>query len=499
MNENKPEKDPSESILNFVKGFMKTTGLIFKICSLGANRIPKRSIVFWLFTVEVSYILFCLVKEFKHFELIESIYSNSILNKVMLKTASLGFGFNFILVALFLITASTFVLGLKDFKKAKDMAKAFSDLGIKSPDGKDLRVVNLQELDEFRSIVTVFAGGISPSEFQKKKENIKTKTGLILQSALCHDKDPRYIEIRFASKDLPQKNEYKDFKDQLTNPYEVIVGESLWGLVKTQILNPPHFLLAGATGSGKSSSFRALILSLLKTSDVVKKGKRGNGIKLELIDLKNGVELKPFANLPCSTLSKNEFRAKERLEQIKKEMNRRYDYLEKKGYNEIDPKRDNLPRIYVIIDEASVLYTVPKGLKEKKDAVHACRDLTNDISKLGRAAGIHLVLGTQKVDKSAVDPQTRENIDLRLAFKANSVPGSNEIIGSKDAYHLPEHRGRAIWRNGNKLIEVQVPYLSQAELAEELKEIEEEYKEYDGNVNLNGTVSKSEDDEYGTT
>lgn len=496
MSQAKSEKDSFESTFYFFVGLMKVAGIVLKTCSLGFRRIPWKSPFLWILSFQAYYILYQLIKEFKHFELIENVYQNKILNWIMLRFASFGFGFNFFVVITFLIILITFLLGIKEFKKVKEMAKAFSELQIKSPDGKDLKVISIKELDEYRSVVTVFAGGISPSEFEKRKENMKTKLGLILQSAMCHDNDPRYIEIRFSAKDLPKSNEYKDFKDQLTKPYEVLIGESLWGLIKTQILNPPHFLLAGATGSGKSSSFRSILLSLLKTSDIVTKDKRGNGIKLELIDLKNGVELKPFHNLPCVTLSKSEFRARERLEDIKKEMSRRYEYLEQKGFNQIDPKRDNLPRIYVVIDEASVLYTVPRGIKEKKQAVQICRDLTNDISKLGRAAGIHLILGTQKVDKSAIDPQTRENIDLRLAFKANSVPGSNEIIGSKDAYLLPEHRGRAIWRNGNKLVEVQVPYLSEEELKEEIQQLMEEYKDYDQSSDLAGPKSENTDDEY---
>jgi S-DNA-T family DNA segregation ATPase FtsK/SpoIIIE len=209
----------------------------------------------------------------------------------------------------------------------------------------------------------------------------------------------------------------------------------------------------------KSFFFKQLLVSLLKCSD---------HIQLYLIDLKRGVEMRPFASLNNVKVVKENSDAVLLLESIVKEMDRRFKFLEDNKVQEIDPKRDKLDRIFVGIDEASELFIVSKTSKEAKDNANRARELTDKIAKLGRAAGIHLILATQKVVKETIDTNVQTNINARVVFRVNTIASSMTVLGNKKAAELPQVKGRAIWSVGSQDVVVQVPKLALDEMNEEL-------------------------------
>jgi len=182
-----------------------------------------------------------------------------------------------------------------------------------------------------------------------------------------------------------------------------------------------------------------------------------------------GVEVKEFSELSNVEVAKNEIEAVNILSDLKDEMNRRFLYLEKTGHKYIEPKRDKMDLIVVGIDEASVLYGKEKGDSSKKKIMLKARELTDDLSKLARAAGIHLIFATQKVTKETIDTKVQENIGGRMCFKMNSIPGSVTVLGNQKAHNLPDIKGRAIWTTGNKFIEVQAPFISENDIKEEIE------------------------------
>jgi DNA segregation ATPase FtsK/SpoIIIE-like protein len=149
-------------------------------------------------------------------------------------------------------------------------------------------------------------------------------------------------------------------------------------------------------------------------------------------------------------------------------MEDRFRYLEKKGFTEIVPERDQLDRIVVAVDEASVLFTVGKSSKETKAVAEGARELTDKIAKLGRAAGIHLILATQKVVKETIDTRVQTNINAKMCFRVNTIASSMTVLNNKKAADLPDVKGRGIWSVGSNDLVVQVPYLDSDEIGEEL-------------------------------
>ena len=164
-------------------------------------------------------------------------------------------------------------------------------------------------------------------------------------------------------------------------------------------------------------------------------------------------------------------------------MDKRYEYLEANGHKNIDPLRDKKDLIVVGTDEASVLFGQVKSNKKKRELMLKARELTDELAKLARASGIHLILATQKPIKESIDTKTLENLPARMSFKMSTHAGSNSMLGNAKAYALPDIKGRGIWKDGNKFIEVQTPFISDEELEQEIAELKGR-KEGDGFKNF---------------
>lgn len=204
--------------------------------------------------------------------------------------------------------------------------------------------------------------------------------------------------------------------------------------------------------------FRSTMLSLLKSSP---------HIQLYLLDLKRGVEVKEFAELPNVKTAKDETEATNILGALVKEMNRRYKFLEDKGLKSIDPMRDKLDLIVVGVDEAAALFG-------KKSNALASQHI-GELARLARAAGIHLIPSTQKPVKEAISTETLDNLPGRMTFRMISSAASNVAMGGNLAKKLPAIKGRAMWTNGSDHQQVQAPYLDDDAMKEELKVLKDEF------------------------
>jgi len=217
-----------------------------------------------------------------------------------------------------------------------------------------------------------------------------------------------------------------------------------------------HLLVAGTTGSGKSEFLRATIAALAARLGP-------DRLQFLLIDPKrvtfNLPGASPYLRAPVA-YGLDE--ALPLIEACMAEMDRRYRILEERklsNISELPPEL--LPRIVLVIDEfASFLED-----KESKKVVTA---LLKRIGAMARAAGIHLILSTQRPDKDVVTPLLRENLPGRIALRVASKAGSDLILGSPDAEHLLG-RGDLFWKRGGELLRLQSPYVPQAELERTLR------------------------------
>lgn len=185
----------------------------------------------------------------------------------------------------------------------------------------------------------------------------------------------------------------------------------------SDILNQPHVLIAGATGSGKSVLINSLIYTLLY---------RGPGqAELILIDPKR-VELVQYSNLPHTIAYSSE------TSDIINTITGTVDLMERR-YKQMQRQRVKLyngPDVYVFIDEYADLVTTSK----KYTVPNICR-----IAQLGRAARIHLIVATQRPTRDIIDGQIKVNIDSRIALRCPTRQDSRNIINVPGAETLPRY------------------------------------------------------------
>ena len=243
------------------------------------------------------------------------------------------------------------------------------------------------------------------------------------------------VTVREILEQIPKKLE--------KNKLIVSLGKNIMGeTIYFDINQTPHLLVAGATGSGKSVCINSLIISLLMRANP-------NEIKLLLIDPKK-VELNIYNGIPhlLAPVVSEPRVANTALKKIVAEMERRYDlfsdsgtkniagynlYLEKKGSAEQKP----LPYIVVIIDELADLMLV--AAKEVEDSILR-------ITQMARAAGIHLIVATQRPSTDVITGLIKANIPSRISFAVSSsidsrtildMMGAEKLLGKGDMLFLP--------------------------------------------------------------
>lgn len=307
------------------------------------------------------------------------------------------------------------------------------------------------------------------------------------------------VSFKEVFKNIPDK--YKD------NKLVVPLGKDVNGQVIYAELNKmPHLLIAGATGSGKSVCVNTIISSILMRA-------KPDEVKLILVDPKK-VELSNYNGVPhlLAPVVTDPKKAAATLRETVSEMERRYDlfaganvrkietynqYVEKKNQeNDAEHQLEKLPYIVVILDEVADLMMVAS--KDVEDCIMR-------IAQLARAAGIHLIVATQRPSTDIITGVIKANIPSRIAFAVSSsidsrtildCTGAEKLLGKGDMLFLP--------MGLNSPIRVQGAYVDDSEVEAityyTTKQQEASYDERYTNVKPISAVAASkeeqEDEEY---
>jgi S-DNA-T family DNA segregation ATPase FtsK/SpoIIIE len=343
--------------------------------------------------------------------------------------------------------------------KALDILKA-------KPDDVYPKVMSIKKIDEFKTLVNVDSPKLGLDDFIKNKDRLEASFNRDIDK-IERAESPRYLKIHLTTKKLPTKVSYRVLKEYCHKPCEFILGESQGGILTYDIRKLPHMLIAGATGFGKSNFFKQVLLSVAKNTD---------HLQMHLLDLKGGIEMNVFKSLPNVNVVTTMDGALATLERLKEEMDDRFRYLAANGHNKLVPHRDKRDRIIIAVDEASVLYMKRYAQSEDGKLAQKARQVTDEIAKLSRAAGIHLILATQKVTKDTIDTHIRENLSGRISFKANDLEASRTVLGNGMAKELAEIPGRGIFHIGSKFTEFQAPLINDQELKQRVKHVKELFR-----------------------
>ena len=275
------------------------------------------------------------------------------------------------------------------------------------------------------------------------------------------------------------------------SPLTVCLGQDIAGKpVIASLESLLHVLVAGATGSGKSITINCMLMSILFKA-------RPDQVKLVLVDPKR-VELAQFDGTPhlLVPVVTDPRKAAATLKIVVKEMERRYGIFTEAGvrdigrFNSVAPGRGEtpLPFVVVVIDELADLMLVARG--DVEDAIQR-------LTQMARAAGIHLIVATQRPSVDVITGVIKANIPTRIALAVSSQVDSRTILDAAGAEKLIG-RGDMLFRpvGSQKLIRAQGAYVSETEVEAVLSYLREhgapEYDEAMANADPDDDVSGEE-------
>lgn len=283
--------------------------------------------------------------------------------------------------------------------------------------------------------------GIPLSDWEDKQGRIETVLDITI-AKMTWAEGKKIVRVYST----PAENAYPAillWKEKYLSPgnFVLVLGESFIGQVSVNLVNTPHILLGGSTGSGKSVLLKVLLMqALLKGADVY------------ISDFKGGVDFPIVWRQKCHMC----FQESDLLcvlDQLVNELKFRKRELADSGCSNLDTYNKitgaALPRLIFACDEVAELLDRTGLNKEDKEKLNQIENRLATIARLGRAFGIHLILATQRPDANILPGQIKNNLDFRVCGRADNVLSQIILDNTSAADQIPKDaRGRFITGDG---------------------------------------------------
>ncbi len=339
------------------------------------------------------------------------------------------------------------------YESASILQRKLSDFGV---EGKIMQI-------HPGPVITMFefepAPGVKISKVVSLSDDLgRSMGGLKVRVSLIPGKTPIGIEVPNKKRGIVTLREIID-SDRFSKNNSLLtlsLGKDIYGNpIIDDLAKMPHLLVAGTTGSGKSVSVNSMIMSILYKA-------KPNDVKMLMIDPKL-LELSIYDGIPhlISHVITNPKEAAEALKKMVLEMERRYRVIAEKGsrniytYNSAQPEDERLPFIVVIIDElADLMFTASKHVE----------DSIVRLAQMARAAGIHLIVATQRPSVDVITGIIKANFPSRIAFQVSTKVDSRTIIDSHGAEKLLGHGDMLVMNPGARILRVHGSLVTETEV-----------------------------------
>lgn len=342
----------------------------------------------------------------------------------------------------------------------RKLSAALETAGIVGQDGRPPMLLYKYK-DNVGYEIYKFRGLVKFSEWKKKKEDIETNLNIsIKEIKQGKRKDevilktvPGVLVMPGGTGEEKTEEERKKvtlyWNDNVIKEKDnlVSIGRNEVEEIVVDFDADPHFLVAGATGSGKSVTIRSIVWQFLV-----------RGHKGFFVDFKGGLEYsdgykrygetiidRPKLLEVLKTLVKeNELRQKALLEVGAKNINQ---------YNKKSSKK--MYRVLLVIDELAEVIDPNSVPKEEKEIADEISGILSSFGRVARATGIHMIFGIQRPDANVVNGQIRSNVTGRICGRVPSGKASEIVLDDPSAASLPKVKGRMIYQNAGEMIEFQ--------------------------------------------
>lgn len=401
----------------------------------------------WL---QIYYRILSFIENFKdNLKVQKAIFALSIITLVTDITinrtqANNAFSFLFAKLGLFvfiIINCTLLILKYSDAFYERKCYDAFISIGLVN--SLDIPPILIKYTKAINTLTLIFDNvGISLTDWEYKKSEIESILNISIASITVGENN-RQIVIQAGIGKFDYKNTLHWNSNNSNKPNDSLLklGESMFNPVIVSLNDYPHFLIGGATGSGKTLLLKLMLMQCIN-----------NGFIVNIADFKGGVDFGRIWENHCTFVTDIPNTTK-KLDDIIAELENRKKLYAKNGYKNIsDYNKHELikhKRIIFACDElAELLDTTGLSTKEK-EPIKKIQNQLSSLARLGRAFGIHLILATQRPDANIISGQIKNNISYKICGRADQVL-SQIILDNTDAstYIPSDSKGLFINQDG---------------------------------------------------